>query len=136
MADVDGEDLAQLPGFAALAPGLQGLLRAVQSGDESARPQLLGQVADVLNVFIGLDLLQYVFMPAPEEARPPEGPIEIDLLAPEEKDSAAIAWFSVDEAGYDEYRDAVTLFGDIADVLNPPIVLDIGEDEERLAPED
>ncbi len=126
--------LESLPGFAALEPGLQALLLAAQAGDESVRPQLLGRVADVLNVFIGLDLLQYVFMPADDEAAP--GPIEIDLLAPEEADSAAIAWFSIDEAGYDEFRDAVTLFGDIADVLNPPIVLDVNDDVEPPAAED
>jgi hypothetical protein len=66
-------------------------------------------------------------MPSAEEDG--SEPIQIDLIAPSETDTAAIAWFSVDEAGYDEFRDAVTLFGDVADVLNPPIVLDIDDDE-------
>ncbi len=135
MSDANGDGLAALPGFAALAPDLQALLNGAAAGDESTRPRLLASVADVLNVFIGLDLLQYVFMPSEDEA-PPNSPLEIDLLAPEEADSAAIAWFSIDEAGYDEYRDAVTLFGDIADVLNPPIVLDVNDDAEQLAAED
>ena len=118
--------LAEFPGFASLAPDLQSLLIRAQDGEEAVRPELLERTADVLNVFIGLDLLQYVFVPSrPEES--PE-PVAIDLIAPAE-DAAAIAWFTIDEAGYDEFRDAVTLFGDIADVLNPPIVLDV-EDED------
>jgi hypothetical protein len=128
--------ISQMPGFPALAAGLQDLVRAAEAGDTSERALLLERVADVLNVFIGLDLLQFVFMPTDEPA-PVSGGIEIDLIAPDEEDSAAIAWFSIDEAGYDEYRDAVTMFGDIADVLNPPIVLDVNDDEEEaLTPED
>jgi len=121
--------LAEYPGFAFLTAELQGLLLRVEDGDEGARPELLERVAATLNVFIGLDLLQYVFMPAPEEEA--SGQIEIDLIAPAEEEPASIAWFSVDEAGYDEFRDAVTLFGDVADLLNPPIVLDIDDDEEH-----
>jgi hypothetical protein len=117
--------LPMLPGYAHVSPELRALLARVEDGDETARPALLEGVADVLNVFIALDLLQYVFMPSPEDDG--SEPIEIDLVAPSE-DAAAIAWFSVDEAGYDEFRDAVTLFGDIADVLNPPIVLDVDDD--------
>ncbi len=120
--------LSELPGFVSLAPELQALLVRVESGDDTVRPQLLERVADALNVFIGLDLLQYVFMPSAEEDG--SEPIEIDLIVPVESEPAAIAWFSVDEAGYDEFRDAVTLFGDVADILNPPIVLDINEDQE------
>ncbi len=133
--DANGDDaLEALPGFASLTPDLQRMLHRAQEGDDAVRPQLLGRVADVLNVFIGLDLLQYVFMPTPED----DGiePVAIDLVAPAETDSAAIAWFSVDEAGYDEFRDAVTLFGDIADVLNPPIVLDVSDEAEDELPED
>jgi hypothetical protein len=120
--------LAEYPGFSFLSPEIQALLIRVEDGDESARPALLPKVADVLNVFIGLDLLQYVFMPSAEDDG--SEPIEIDLIAPSDDDTAAIAWFSIDEAGYDEFRDAVTLFGDVADVLNPPIVLDVDDDDE------
>ncbi len=125
--DGDNEEhpLGAFAGFDALAPELQTLLREAEAGDERRRPELLGRVADVLNVFIGLDLLQYVFMPTPDDE-----PLEIDLIAPNGEDSAAVAWFTVDEAGYDEFRDAVTLFGDVADVLNPPIVLDVDQDVE------
>ena len=119
--------LVEYPGFSSLSPDLQALLLRVEEGDDSARPALLEKAADVCNVFIGLDLLQYVFMPSAEEDG--SEPIEIDLINPAETDTAAIAWFSVDEAGYDEFRDAVTLFGDVADVLNPPIVLDVDDDE-------
>jgi hypothetical protein len=119
--------LAEYPGFGSISTELQGLLIRAEDGDAAVRPELLEKVADVLNVFIGLDLLQYVFMPSAEEDG--SEPIQIDLIAPAETDTAAIAWFSVDEAGYDEFRDAVTLFGDVADVLNPPIVLDIDDDE-------
>ena len=133
--DAHGEDaLETLPGFASLAPDLQTMLRRAQNGDDDVRPELLGRVADVLNVFIGLDLLQYVFMPTPENDG--SEPVAIDLIAPADNDSAAIAWFSIDEAGYDEFRDAVTLFGDIADVLNPPIVLDVDDDADDVVPED
>ncbi len=133
--DANGDDaLEALPGFASLTPDLQRMLHRAQEGDDAVRPQLLGRVADVLNVFIGLDLLQYVFMPTPEDDG--SEPVAIDLVAPAETDSAAIAWFSVDEAGYDEFRDAVTLFGDIADVLNPPIVLDVSDEAEDELPED
>lgn len=117
--------LTEYPGFAHLGGELRSLLLRVQDGDDDARPALLGGVADVLNVFIGLDLLQYVFMPSPEDDG--SEPVAIDLIAPSEPE-AAIAWFSIDEAGYDEFRDAVTMFGDIADVLNPPIVLDVDDD--------
>lgn len=119
--------LTEYPGFAFLTEDLRELLLRAENGDEAVRPALLGSVADVLNVFIGLDLLQYVFMPSPQDDG--SEPISIDLIAPAEPE-AAIAWFSVDEAGYDEFRDAVTLFGDIADVLNPPIVLDVDEDDD------
>jgi hypothetical protein len=105
------------------------LLVRVENGDEDARPPTLEKVAEVLNVFIGLDLLQYVFMPTPEDDG--SEPIEIDLIDPDAGDMSAVAWFSVDEAGYDEFRDAVTLFGDLASVLNPPIVLDIDDDEDE-----
>ena len=133
--DAHGDDaLETLPGFASLNPDLQGLLERARGGDDEVRPQLLGRVADVLNVFIALDLLQYVFMPTPEDDG--SEPVEIDLITPAQTDSAAIAWFSVDEAGYDEFRDAVTLFGDVADVLNPPIVLDVDDDAELELPED
>jgi len=120
--------LGEYPGFRHLGAEVQGLLLRVEAGESGARPELLELVADVLNVFIGLDLLQYVFMPTPEDDG--SEPIEIDLIAPEEGQSA-IAWFSVDEAGYDAYRDAVTLFGDVADLLGGPIVLDIDDDEEE-----
>ena len=119
----------EYPGFSLLSEDVRRLLVRVRDGDDSARPELLSKAADVLNVFIGLDLLQYVFMPTPEEDG--SEPIEIDLINPENPESdQPIAWFSVDEAGYDEFRDAVTLFGDVADVLNPPIVLDVDDDEE------
>ncbi len=119
--------LAEYPGFPLLGEDVRALLLRVESGEDSARPALLEKVSDVLNVFIGLDLLQYVFMPAPEDDG--SEPVPIDLIVPSTPE-AAIAWFSVDEAGYDEFRDAVTLFGDIADVLNPPIVLDVDDDDD------
>ncbi len=136
MSNGHDEGLAELPGFSAIAPELQELLLAAEAGDTSARPQLLTRVADVLNVFIGLNLLQYVFMP-PEEPPPPAGGgVEIDLIVPtSEKDDATIAWFGVDEAGYDEYRDAVTMFGDLTDMLNPPIVLDVNDDDVEELPQ-
>jgi hypothetical protein len=115
--------LADYPGFASLSPDLQRLLLSAEAGEHEQRPLLLGRVADVLNVFIGLDLLEYVFMPPAEDG--PQG-VAIDLIAPV-PDQSAIAWFAIDEAGYDEYRDAVTLFGDLTDVLNPPIVLDVDD---------
>lgn len=120
--------LADYPGFPHLSEDVRALLLRAENGEDDARPALLERVADVLNVFIGLDLLQYVFMPTPVDDG--SEPIAIDLIAPPESDTAAIAWFSIDEAGYDEFRDAVTLFGDIADVLNPPIVLDVDDDED------
>jgi hypothetical protein len=119
--------VAEYPGFAAFAPDLQALLLQAEGGEDAVRPALLERVADAVNVFIGLDLLQYVFMPSPEDDG--SEPIEIDLIVPAESEPAAIAWFTVDEAGYDEFRDAVTLFGDVSDVLNPPIVLDVNDDE-------
>jgi hypothetical protein len=115
--------LAEFPGFAAFSPELQAMLLAAERGDHEERPRLLERVADALNVFIGLDLLEYVFMP-PDSG---PSPATIDLIAPAE-DSAAIAWFGIDEAGYDEFRDAVSLFGDLTDVLNPPIVLDVDDE--------
>lgn len=129
--------VAEYPGFAAFAPDLQALLLRVEGGEDAVRAALLEQVADALNVFIGLDLLQYVFMPSPEDDG--SEPIEIDLIVPAESEPAAIAWFTVDEAGYDEFRDAVTLFGDVSDVLNPPIVLDVNDDDtepDASAPEE
>lgn len=117
--------VAEYPGFPSLAADLQALLLRAEDGDDVIRAELLGRVADVLNVFIGLDFLQYVFVPGADEEAPAA---TIDLIAPEPP-PASIAWFSVDEAGYDEYRDAVTLFGDVADVLNPPIVLDLGDED-------
>ena len=124
--------LADYPGFPLLAEDVRELLLRVEDGDDAARPALLEKTADVLNVFIGLDLLQYVFMPRPEDDG--SEPVTIDLIAPADPEMAAIAWFSVDEAGYDEFRDAVTLFGDVADVLNPPIVLDIDDDDAEETP--
>ncbi|MBD5605613.1 MAG: hypothetical protein IAI48_11070 [Candidatus Eremiobacteraeota bacterium] len=122
--------LAEYPGFASLSAEMQRLLLRAEDGDEATRAELLRSVADVLNVFIGLDLLQYVFMPSAEDDG--SEPVTINLIAPEASE-AAVAWFSVDEAGYDEFRDAVTLFGDVADILNPPIVLDIDDDGEDEA---
>ncbi|GAC1301041.1 MAG: hypothetical protein NVSMB19_08660 [Vulcanimicrobiaceae bacterium] len=118
--------LAEYPGFPLLGEDVRTLLLRAENGDDAGRPALLGKVADILNVFIGLDLLQYVFMPTPVDDG--SEPIAIDLIVPAESEAAAVAWFSVDEAGYDDFRDAVTLFGDIADVLNPPIVLDVDDD--------
>ena len=120
--------LVEYPGFAYVTEDLRALLLRAEGGEDDVRPALLEKVADVLNVFIGLDLLQYVFMPSPEDDG--SEPVTIDLIAPVEAELSAIAWFSVDEAGYDEFRDAVTLFGDIADVLNPPIVLDVDDDDD------
>ncbi len=120
--------LVEYPGFALLSDDVRDLLLRAENGENDARPALLTKVADVLNVFIGLDLLQYVFMPTVEDDG--SEPIAIDLIAPSDPEPAAIAWFSIDEAGYDEFRDAVTLFGDIADVLNPPIVLDVDDDDD------
>ena len=124
----DRMSLAEYPGFTLLSDEVRTLLLRAENGEDDARPALLTKVADVLNVFIGLDLLQYVFMPSVEDDG--SEPIAIDLIAPSDPEPAAIAWFSIDEAGYDEFRDAVTLFGDIADVLNPPIVLDVDDDDD------
>jgi len=116
--------VSEYPGFVSLSPELQGLLLRVEGGDEDVRPVLLERVADALNVFIGLELLQYVFVPEGDSGG--AEPVEIDLIAPREEEPA-VAWFTVDEAGYDEFRDVVTLFGDLADILNPPIVLDVDD---------
>jgi hypothetical protein len=123
--------LSEYPGFASLAPDLQAMLRRLEEGDETDRPALLERIAETLNVFIGLDLLQFVFVTDGEAAEIPTegGGGTIDLIAPVPEAAEAIAWFTVDEAGYDEFRDAVTLFGDLADILNPPIVLDVDETE-------
>jgi hypothetical protein len=122
--------LVEYPGFASLAPDLQSLLLRVEGGEAEARPELLERTADLLNVFIGLDLLQFVFLPEPES----DGaePHAIDLIAPAAEDPASIAWFGIDEAGYDRFRDAVTLFGDVVDILNPPIVLDLADEDEDV----
>jgi len=119
--------LSEYPGLPSLAPDFQAMLRRIEDGDQSERAALLERVAETLNVFIGLDLLQFVFVTNSE----PEGTgtAPIDLIAPSDEPAEAIAWFTVDEAGYDEFRDAVTLFGDLADILNPPIVLDVDEEE-------
>jgi hypothetical protein len=117
--------LAEYPGFSAFSVELQTMLLAAESGDHERRPQLLERVAEAINVFVGLDLLEYVFMPPAQDG--PEG-VTIDLISPT-PDESAIAWFAIDEAGYDEFRDAVTLFGDLTDVLNPPIVLDVDDGE-------
>jgi len=120
--------LAEYPGFSSFSAELQALLLEAELGDHGRRAELLEQVADALGVLIGLDLLEFVFMPPGEE---PVAGGTIDLVAPAAGEPAPIAWFSVDEAGHDEFRDAVTLFGDLTDVLNPPIVLDVdgGEDD-------
>jgi hypothetical protein len=114
--------LAEYPGFASFSPDLQALLLQAEAGDHTQRPALLERVADALGVLIGLDLLQFVFIPPERRDRPETG--AIDLIVPREDDTS-IAWFSVDEAGHDEFRDAVTLLGDLTDLLNPPIVLDV-----------
>jgi transcriptional regulator with XRE-family HTH domain len=123
--------LSDYPGFASLAPDLQAMLSRIEAGDESERPAALERIAETLNVFIGLDLLQFVFVTDSEiaEAENASPPPTIDLISPAPEPVEAIAWFTVDEAGYDEFRDAVTLFGDLADILNPPIVLDVDETE-------
>ncbi len=120
--------LAEYPGFRSLSEEIRTLLLRTENGEDAGRPLLLERVAEILNVFIGLDLLQFVFMPNPVDDG--SEPVAIDLIAPPESGSAAIAWFGIDEAGYDKFRDAVTLFGDIADVLNPPIVLDVDDDDD------
>jgi transcriptional regulator with XRE-family HTH domain len=122
--------LSDYPGFASFAPEFQAMLARLEAGDDGERPALLERVAETLGVFIGLDLLQFVFVTnseAPEAAETAAAPI--DLIVPAEEPAEAIAWFSVDEAGYDEFRDVVTLFGDLTDLLNPPIVLDMDEQE-------
>jgi hypothetical protein len=73
--------LAEYPGFPLLSQELGALLVRAENGDDAARPALLEKVADVLNVFIGLDLLQYVFMPTPEEDG--SEPITIDPSRPQ-----------------------------------------------------
>jgi hypothetical protein len=123
--------VSEYPGFVSLAPELQELLLRVEGGDEDVRPALLERVAGALNVFIGLELLQFVFVPEGESDGAER--VEIDLIAPGGEEPA-VAWFSVDEAGYDEFRDVVSLFGDLADILNPPIVLDV-DDAQPGAPE-
>lgn len=125
--------LADYPGFESLTGDLRTLLLRVEDGDRSARPALLERAADILNVFVGLDLLQFVFMPAPDGAA--GASIDVDLVAPPQPDAAAIAWFSVDEAGYDEFRDAVSLFGELTEVLNPPIVLDMDDEIDPGTPD-
>jgi hypothetical protein len=118
--------LASYPGFGAFSPRLQALLLEAEAGEHERRAELLGAVADALGVLIGLDLLEFVFMPGGGDEAPESG--TIDLIAPSEPEPAPIAWFSVDEAGHDEFRDAVSLFGDLTDVLSPPIVLDMDGD--------
>ncbi|MDQ2858061.1 MAG: hypothetical protein M3R53_05335 [Candidatus Eremiobacteraeota bacterium] len=118
--------LADYPGFASLTGDLRTLLLRVEDGDQSARPALLERAADVLNVFVGLDLLQFVFMPAPDGGA--AASIDVDLISAPQPEAASLAWFSVDEAGYDEFRDAVSLFGELTEVLNPPIVLDADDE--------
>jgi hypothetical protein len=123
--------LSEYPGFASFAPDFQAMLTRIEAGDDAERQALLERVAEALSVFIGLDLLQFVFVTnsEPEPTGTNGEPEPIDLIAPSEEPAEAIAWFSVDEAGYDEFRDAVTLFGDLTDLLNPPIVLDMDEEE-------
>lgn len=124
----DAARLATLPGAAHLDGGFLRRLGALRDGDP-ARPRILREVADVLDVFIARDLLQFVFVPPPEDESGAE-PGTIDLIAPAREPEPQIAWFTVDEASYDEYRDAVTLVGDLADLLNPPLVLDVADEEE------
>ncbi len=122
----DAPNLATLPGAAHLGEPFLRRLASLEEVEAAERASILRDVADVLGVFIARDLLQFVFMPpAPVE---PEG-AAIDLIVPAQEPEPQVAWFTVDEAGYDEYRDTVTLIGDLADLLNPPIVLDLDDEE-------
>ena len=95
--------LSEYPGFASFAPDFQAMLTRIEAGDDAERQALLERVAEALSVFIGLDLLQFVFVTnsEPEPTGTNGEPEPIDLIAPSEEPAEAIAWFSVDEAGYD-----------------------------------
>ncbi len=127
----DAPDLAALPGAAHLGGPFLRRLESLDAVEAPERASILRDVADVLGVFIARDLVQFVFMP-PQSVEPEGGPI--DLIAPVAEPEPQVAWFTVDEAGYDEYRDTVTLIGDLADLLNPPIVLDLEEEDDDPAP--
>jgi len=122
-----------LPGITRLVPEVRALAEAAARGDGAARRALAEHAAEIVGAFAALDLLQFVYVASVDE---PAAGGAIDLIAPVEPSPDAVAWFAIDEVGYDEFRDAVTLFGDLADVLNPPIVLDAAEDddEEEEAP--
>jgi len=123
----DPEVAAALPGFTRLAPEVRALAEAAARGDDVARRALAEHAAEIVGAFAALDLLQFVYVASVDES-PSAG--AIDLIAPVETPPDAVAWFAIDEVGYDEFRDAVTLFGDLVDVLNAPIVLDAAGDDD------
>lgn len=121
--------IADFPGFSHLSDDVRALLEEADSGDDTRRAALLERAAEVVEVFAALGLLQFVFMPENED-EDDDDRVEIDLLDPDAETEGAVAWFSIDEAGYDADRDAVLMFGSLSEILNAPIVLDIDDEDD------
>jgi hypothetical protein len=92
-----------------LSEELRGILRRIDDGDESARPEALGPAAAIVDAFAAAGLLEFAYL-APGEDDDEDGPI---------------AWIEASEAIVDKERDAVVVAGsEVLEVFEGPITLE------------
>ena len=92
-----------------LSEELRAILKRVDDGDESARPEALAPVAALVDVFAAVGLLEFAYL-APGEEDEEDGPI---------------AWFEASEAIVDKERDSVVIAGsEVLEVFDGPITIE------------
>jgi hypothetical protein len=92
-----------------LSEDLRAILKRVDDGEETARPEALGPVAALVDAFAAVGLLEFAYL-APGEGDEEDGPI---------------AWFEASEAIVDKERDSVVVAGsEVLEVFDGPITLE------------
>jgi hypothetical protein len=92
-----------------LSAELRAILKRVDDGDETARPEALAPVAALVDAFAAVGLLEFAYL-APGHDEEEDGPI---------------AWFEASEAIVDKERDSVVVAGsEVLEVFDGPLTLD------------
>lgn len=92
-----------------LSAELRAILKRVDDGDETARPEALAPVAALVDAFSAVGLLEFAYL-APGQDEEEDGPI---------------AWFEASEAIVDKERDSVVVAGsEVLEVFDGPITLE------------
>jgi hypothetical protein len=92
-----------------LSEEFRAILRRLDDGDESARPEALGPAAAIVDALAAVGLLEFAYL-APGEDDEEDGPI---------------AWFEASEAIVDKDRDSVVIAGsEVLEVFDGPITIE------------